>query len=86
MKNLVDLIDDEQIFFVTQGATFKQEKAGKYIWAPIETTKGQKVHHWDRMTDVVLGDIIIHYENKENRRPLSQNDTEKGDVYTLIYN
>lgn len=65
MKNLVDLIDDEQIFFVTQGATFKQEKAGKYIWAPIETTKGQKVHHWDRMTDVVLGDIIIHYENKK---------------------
>lgn len=65
MNNLLDILDVNNIYFVSQGATFKQEKAGKYIWAPLETKSGLKVHHWDRMLDIKIGDIIIHYENKK---------------------
>ena len=65
MKSLIEVLNDENIYFVSQGATFKEEKEGEYIWAPLKTRTGLSVHHWDRMEDIKLGDIIIHYENKK---------------------
>lgn len=47
-------------FFVFQGSSYQAEKNGQYIWAPIENEKGQSMHHWERMLDVEVGDIILH--------------------------
>lgn len=47
-------------FYVFQGNTFDQESRGGYIWAPIVNKKGNTFHHWDRLLDVLPGDIILH--------------------------
>jgi len=46
-------------FYVFQGNTFDQESRGGYIWAPIVNKKGNTFHHWDRLLDVLPGDIIV---------------------------
>jgi hypothetical protein len=48
------------VFFVFQGNTFDEESSGGYIWAPITNKKGSNIHHWNRLLDVRIGDIILH--------------------------
>ncbi len=50
----------QSVFFVFQGNTFYEESSGGYIWAPITNKKGSNVHHWNRLLDVRIGDIILH--------------------------
>lgn len=47
-------------FYVFQGGTFDQECQGGYLWAPITNKTGDTFHHWDRLSDVRAGDIILH--------------------------
>ncbi|MHA6484483.1 HNH endonuclease [Paenibacillus sp. strain BS8-2] len=47
-------------FFVFQNKTFKEEKAGGFLWAPKKNKKGQSEHHWTRMTEVQKGDVIFN--------------------------
>lgn len=47
-------------YYVFQGKTFDSESRGGYIWAPISSKSGRSMHHWDRLTDVQAGDIILH--------------------------
>ncbi len=46
-------------FFVFQNKSYLKEKAGGYLWAPKRNKKG-RVSHWERMTEVKKGDLIIH--------------------------
>lgn len=47
-------------YYVFQGKTFDSESRGGYIWAPISGKSGQYLHHWELLTDVQAGDIILH--------------------------
>ena len=47
-------------FMVFQGVTFDIEHKGGYIWAPLETDSGRYVHHWSRLIDLRIDDIIFH--------------------------
>lgn len=47
-------------YYVFQGKTFESESRGGYIWAPISGKSGQSLHHWELLTDVRAGDIILH--------------------------
>ena len=47
-------------YYVFQGKTFDSESRGGYIWAPISNKSGHSVHHWELLTDVRAGDIILH--------------------------
>lgn len=47
-------------YYVFQGKTFDSEIRGGYIWAPISNKSGHSVHHWELLTDVRAGDIILH--------------------------
>lgn len=50
-------------YLVFQGHTYKNEFKGGYIWAPISNSSGQFFHHWDRLLEVMPGDIIFHNYN-----------------------
>ena len=47
-------------FYVFQGDTFDIESRGGFIWAPKYSQSGGKVFHWENMTLVKKGDIVLH--------------------------
>jgi len=49
------------VWWVNQGKNISQESSGGYIWAPIETQNGGRLGHWDRLKDIKIGDLILHY-------------------------
>lgn len=62
---LKTFIDREEIgpnvWWVNQGKNISQESSGGYIWAPIKSKSGGQLGHWDRLNEIKLGDIILHY-------------------------
>ena len=50
-------------WWVNQGTTFDAENAGRYIWAPTKTKKGNAVEHHVNVRRVAPGDVIVHYAN-----------------------
>lgn len=53
-----------QVWWVNQGHTYAKAKADGYLWAPIPVEGGKSFPHWDSMTQVQAGDIIINYGHK----------------------
>lgn len=52
-------------FFVFQNKSFIEESRESYLWAPKRTLSGQKVSHWELMTEVEEEDYIIHSFQKQ---------------------
>lgn len=52
-------------FFVFQNKSYKEEKAGGFLWAPKANKDGQTFHHWTSMTKVEQGDVIFNSFNGE---------------------
>ena len=48
-------------FWVNQGKTYKEEKEGGYLWAPIKNSKGDIPFHWVTMKKLNPGDIVFNY-------------------------
>lgn len=48
------------IFFVNQKNTYKQERAGSYIWSPKFNKNGTNNSSYKLMKGVKKGDFIIH--------------------------
>lgn len=42
---------------------YDEEKRLGLIWAPLLNAAGRPLSHWDRMTDVEVGDLILHYHD-----------------------
>jgi hypothetical protein len=55
--------DPVAIWWVNQGSTFLQERAGNYLWAPLKDKSEQPQYHWETMSEVQEGDVVIHYCN-----------------------
>jgi hypothetical protein len=51
------------IWWVNQGTTLNEEKEGGILWAPVKASDGKSLYHWETMTEVQDGDIVIHYAN-----------------------
>lgn len=49
-----------KVWWVNQGSTFRQSRAGGYLWAPIWDGNGIERAYWKTMSDVKEGDIIVH--------------------------
>ena len=47
-------------WWVNQGGTHKAEIDGGYLWAPIESRRGELAHHRS-MADLRAGDTVFHY-------------------------
>lgn len=53
-----------QVWWVNQGHTYAKAKADGYLWAPIPIEGGQSFPHWDSMTQVQAGDLVINSGQK----------------------
>lgn len=49
-------------YWVNQGKTYKEEKEGGYLWAPLKNQSGNSLFHWDNMDKINPGDIIFNYK------------------------
>lgn len=54
------MIDNLNIWWVNQGATYRLSKAGGFLWAPERNSKGAELTYWSTMKEVRAGDIIVH--------------------------
>jgi len=54
---------DPNIWWINQGQTMAAEKNEGILWAPIKSKGGNTQYHWETMTGVKPGDIILHYAN-----------------------
>jgi hypothetical protein len=59
----VDTPQPSAFWWVNQGSTYQQEKAGAYIWAPQRGTNGVVFGHWTNVSRTKVGDVILHYAN-----------------------
>jgi hypothetical protein len=48
-------------YWVNQGKTYKEEKEGGYLWAPIKNSNGKSYFHWKNMTKLKPKDIVFNY-------------------------
>ena len=51
------------VFYVFQGETYKEEKAGGYVWSPKLNKSGGKNAGYTMMTNIRKGDFILHNSN-----------------------
>ena len=48
-------------WWVSQNQTFRHERDGSFLWAPIANEAGQTYFHWATMNEVRPGDLIFSY-------------------------
>jgi|GEM_PF-1272358 len=50
-----------RVYWVNQNSHFENEIANGYVFARKEDTNGSTPNHWRRLTDLVPGDLLVHY-------------------------
>jgi hypothetical protein len=55
------------LWWVNQGATYKAERDGGYLWAPQQTKSGHSVAHHKDVNKLAVGQRIIHYADNRIR-------------------
>lgn len=56
---------ERSVWFVTQGASFQENKGMKYLWAPEKGKDGKSRFYWSNVLKVKKGDIIFNYSAGE---------------------
>lgn len=57
-KDLIGEKVKRRFYYVFQGVTYERELTRQYLSAPF--VDKPKIHHWERMSKVRPGDIILH--------------------------
>lgn len=74
------IIKDPSIWFVTQGATFTEERGMKFLWAPEKGKDGNSRFYWENVLKVKKGDIVFNYSEGELKGvSLASNDGYKAE-------
>ena len=55
---------DMAVWWVFQNDSYERSRDGGYLWAPIADKAGNKKFHWETMTKVVAGDLILSCKNR----------------------
>lgn len=48
-------------YWVNQGKTYKEEKEGGYLWAPVKNSKGKSFFYWTNMKRLRPKDLVYNY-------------------------
>ena len=51
------------VYYVYQGETYREERAGGYVWSPKLNTVGGRNAGYEMMTHIKKGDFILHNSN-----------------------
>lgn len=57
------LAADRPVWWVNQGAHYREERDGDYVWAPLTDRTGRTLGHWSSLRDVAPGDQVLSYAN-----------------------
>lgn len=49
------------LWWVNQGATYNEERAGGYVWAPLTNKVGREVPHHAAVNQLRVGQKVVHY-------------------------
>lgn len=52
-----------KFWFVNLGKYYKEQRNGRYLWAPLYNERGGVNSHWDSLKDVNRGDVILCNNN-----------------------
>jgi hypothetical protein len=52
-----------RVWWVCQGATYKEARAAGVLWAPKAAKNGRDLAHWRALEDAQVGDRVFHYAN-----------------------
>ena len=52
-----------KFWFVNLGKYYKEQRSGRYLWAPLYNERGGINSHWDSLKDVNKGDVILCNNN-----------------------
>lgn len=53
--------ENSRVWWVNHGRTFSKAKEGGYLWAPMPVKGGNTFPHWESMTYVKPGDLILNF-------------------------
>ena len=56
-----EVVEFNGLWWVNQGATYRQEFAGSYVWAPKRTRAGFEAAHHKAVSDLRVGQRVVHY-------------------------
>lgn len=51
------------VWWVNQGTSYREQRDGGLLWAPMRNKAGRTEYHWETMNDVREGDVVLHYSN-----------------------
>ena len=52
-------------YWVNQGKTYKEEKEGGYLWAPVKNSNGKSFFYWTNMKKLRPKDLVYNYRKGE---------------------
>ena len=52
-------------WWVSQNKTYKEERQGGYLWAPLFDKGGHTPHHWRTVSQLQPGDIVFSYRSRK---------------------
>ena len=55
------VVDFSGLWWVNQGATYNEERAGGYVWAPLTNKVGHEVPHHVAVNQLRVGQKVVHY-------------------------
>lgn len=53
----------QSVWWVCQGSSYRAEREGGYVWAPLEGRDGRPRAHWEALREARPGDSVLHYAN-----------------------
>jgi len=65
LGDLLNSSFQRNIWWVNQGDSIKNERKDGVICAPARADSSRLIPHWERLTEIKPGDIILHYANGE---------------------
>jgi hypothetical protein len=51
------------VWWVNQGTSYRVQRDGGYLWAPVQTQGGYSVAHHANVAELSPGDMVVHYAN-----------------------
>ncbi len=60
-KKINHFENEPKVWFVTQGATFTENRGMKFLWAPMKGKDNKPRFYWENLLQVKKGDFIFNY-------------------------
>jgi len=62
-----EVVEFNGMWWVNQGATYNEERAGGYVWAPLTNKVGREVTHHVAVNQLRVGQKVVHYASGQIR-------------------